>query len=134
VNSVQINPNKTKQNCLDFLGFIRPNRDFSKGYERKNKKNRLTSQVVRKTSHARYPPFTEPRGPPQRALHPVNDKSIQDISELCKIFCPRRVRNTRRNSGDSGRIMAGLVPAISENARPCEQIIDKIIESEKIGK
>jgi hypothetical protein len=32
-NSVQINPNKTKQNCLDFLGFIRPNRDFSMGYE-----------------------------------------------------------------------------------------------------
>jgi hypothetical protein len=27
-----------KQNCLDFLGFIRPNRDFSMGYERKNKK------------------------------------------------------------------------------------------------
>jgi hypothetical protein len=35
---------------LDFLGFIRPNRDFSKGYEQKNKKNRLASQVVCKTS------------------------------------------------------------------------------------
>jgi hypothetical protein len=45
-NSVQANPNKTKQNCLDFLGFVRPNRDFSKGYEQKNKKNRLASQVV----------------------------------------------------------------------------------------
>jgi hypothetical protein len=30
--SVQINPNKTKQKSLDLLGFIRPNRDFSKGY------------------------------------------------------------------------------------------------------
>jgi hypothetical protein len=49
-SSVQANPNKTKQNCLDFLGFIRPNRDFSKGYEQKNKKNRLASQVVFKTS------------------------------------------------------------------------------------
>jgi hypothetical protein len=29
----QAKPNKTKQNCLDLLGFIRPNRDFSKGYE-----------------------------------------------------------------------------------------------------
>ena len=40
-----------KQKSLDFLGFIRANRDFSKGYERKNKKNRLASQVVCKTSH-----------------------------------------------------------------------------------
>jgi hypothetical protein len=38
-NSFQTNPNKTKQNCLDFLGFIRPNRGFSKGYKQKNKKN-----------------------------------------------------------------------------------------------
>jgi hypothetical protein len=28
----QIKPNKTKQNGLDFLGFIRPNRGFSMGY------------------------------------------------------------------------------------------------------
>jgi hypothetical protein len=35
-NFVQINPNKTKQICLDFLGFIRPNWDFSTGYARKN--------------------------------------------------------------------------------------------------
>jgi hypothetical protein len=28
----QIKPNKTKQNCLDLLGFIRPNQDFSRGY------------------------------------------------------------------------------------------------------
>jgi hypothetical protein len=37
-SSVQTNPNKTKQKSLDFLGFVRPNRDFSKGYERKIKK------------------------------------------------------------------------------------------------
>jgi hypothetical protein len=49
-NSFQANPNKTKQKSLDFLGFVRPNRDFSMGYERKNKKNRLASQVVCKTS------------------------------------------------------------------------------------
>ena len=29
----QAPPNKTKQNCLDLLGFIRPNRDFSMGYD-----------------------------------------------------------------------------------------------------
>jgi hypothetical protein len=44
--SIQINPSKTKQKSLDFLGFIRPNRDFSMGYARKNKKIRLASQVV----------------------------------------------------------------------------------------
>jgi hypothetical protein len=37
-NSSQANPNKTKQKSLDFLGFIRPNRDFSMGYDGKNKK------------------------------------------------------------------------------------------------
>jgi hypothetical protein len=37
-NSGQAKPNKTKQNCLDFLGFIRPNQDFSKGYAQKIKK------------------------------------------------------------------------------------------------
>jgi hypothetical protein len=34
----QAKPSKTKQNCLDLLGFIRPNRDFSMGYDGKNKK------------------------------------------------------------------------------------------------
>jgi hypothetical protein len=29
---IQINPSKTKQKSLDLLGFIRPNRDFSRGY------------------------------------------------------------------------------------------------------
>jgi hypothetical protein len=38
---------------LDLLGFIRPNRAFSKAYERKNKKIRLASQVVCKTSQMR---------------------------------------------------------------------------------
>jgi hypothetical protein len=28
----QAKPSKTKQECLDFLGFIRPNQDFSMGY------------------------------------------------------------------------------------------------------
>jgi hypothetical protein len=28
-NSFQANPNKSKHNSLDFLDFIRPNRDFS---------------------------------------------------------------------------------------------------------
>jgi hypothetical protein len=49
-NSFQTKPNKTKQNGLDFLGFIRPKRDFPMGYGRKNKKNRLASQVVCETS------------------------------------------------------------------------------------
>jgi len=31
-NSGQIKPNKTKENSLDLLGFIRPNWDFSMGY------------------------------------------------------------------------------------------------------
>jgi hypothetical protein len=31
-SSVQINPSKTKQKSLDFLGFRSPNRDFSMGY------------------------------------------------------------------------------------------------------
>ena len=34
----EANPNGTKQKRLDLLGFIRQNRDFSMGYERKNQK------------------------------------------------------------------------------------------------
>jgi hypothetical protein len=34
----QAGPSKTKQDCLDLLGFIRPNRDFSAGYGEKSKK------------------------------------------------------------------------------------------------
>jgi hypothetical protein len=30
-------PSKSKQKCLGLLGFIRPNRDFSMGYDEKNK-------------------------------------------------------------------------------------------------
>ena len=29
---IQAKPRKTKEKCLDLLGFIRPNRDFSRGY------------------------------------------------------------------------------------------------------
>jgi hypothetical protein len=49
-NSFQTNPNKTKQFSLDFLGFIRPIRGFSMGYEQKNKKNRIASQVARQVA------------------------------------------------------------------------------------
>jgi hypothetical protein len=34
----QLAPSKTKQNCLELLGFIRPNPDFSAGYAGKSKK------------------------------------------------------------------------------------------------
>ena len=54
-NSVQANPNKTKQNSLDLLGFIRPNPDFSMGYKRKNKKIDFAPQVVCKTSQVSFP-------------------------------------------------------------------------------
>jgi hypothetical protein len=57
-NSVQTNPNKTKQKSLDFLGFIRPNRDFSKGYERKSKKNSTrVSGCVQNVSNALFTSF-----------------------------------------------------------------------------
>jgi hypothetical protein len=38
----QARPNKSKQYCLDLLGFISPNRDFSTSYGEKNKKNPLS--------------------------------------------------------------------------------------------
>jgi hypothetical protein len=40
-NKFQGKPNKTKENCLDFVGFLWPIRGFSMGYEGKNKKNFL---------------------------------------------------------------------------------------------
>jgi hypothetical protein len=85
-NSAQANPNKTKQKSLDFLGFIRPNRDFSKGYEQKNKKNRLASQVVCKTSHASMRSLSQAFSPylPQRGLVRRLGKDITPISEIVK--------------------------------------------------
>jgi hypothetical protein len=35
----QVNPRKTKEKCLDFLGFLWRKRGFSTGYSEKNKKN-----------------------------------------------------------------------------------------------
>jgi hypothetical protein len=77
-NSVQANPNKTKQKSLDFLGFIRPNRDFSMGYERKNKKNPLASQVVCKTSQACGHPQFQGISASQRP-YPANGNIIARI-------------------------------------------------------
>jgi hypothetical protein len=37
-SSVQGSPRKSKEKCLFFLGFLLPNRDFSKRYGEKNKK------------------------------------------------------------------------------------------------
>jgi hypothetical protein len=53
-NSDQTNPNKTKQSCLDFLGFIRPIRDFSMGYKRKIKKSTRVSGCVQNVSPRRF--------------------------------------------------------------------------------
>jgi hypothetical protein len=69
---------------LDLLGFIRPNRDFSKGYEQKNKKNRLASQVVHKTSHALLSFVSSMRAASGRGSYPVNKKIISIISEFVK--------------------------------------------------
>jgi hypothetical protein len=47
----------TKQKSLDFLGFIRPNQDFSMGYEQKNKKKSTPVSVCAKTSQGAFHPF-----------------------------------------------------------------------------
>jgi hypothetical protein len=50
--------NKSKQNRLHLLAFIRPNRDFSTGYGRKNKKIVLSlhSRMRLQTRHIKKPP------------------------------------------------------------------------------
>ena len=60
-NSIQANPNKTKQNRLDFLGFIWPIWGFSTGYEQKNKKIclRLNSPRGLCVSNS-FSPFSRP--------------------------------------------------------------------------
>jgi hypothetical protein len=68
---------------LDFLGFVRPNRDFSRGYEQKNKKNRLASQVVCKTSQRAFgSPFLATGDPGGVDFDSVNINSIARISDL----------------------------------------------------
>jgi hypothetical protein len=56
--SFQAKPNKSKQNRLDLFGFIRPNRDFSKGSERKIKKSARVSSCVQNVSSACLATFT----------------------------------------------------------------------------
>jgi hypothetical protein len=46
-NPSQGNANKRKQNGFHLLSFIFPNRDFSMGYGRKNKKIRLRLKLAR---------------------------------------------------------------------------------------
>jgi hypothetical protein len=49
----RILPSRSKQNCLDILGFIRPIRDFSTGCDEKNKKLALLSLRRRASPKAR---------------------------------------------------------------------------------
>jgi hypothetical protein len=67
-NKIQANPNKSKQNCLDLLGFIRPNRDFSMSYDESKQKNPVPSRALCKTSQARIPHYFSPPHAPPRAL------------------------------------------------------------------
>ena len=46
----QAKPSRTKQECLDLLDFIRPNRDFSMGSGGKNKKIRSPFHWARRVS------------------------------------------------------------------------------------
>jgi hypothetical protein len=45
---------------LDFLGFIRPNRDFSKGYEKKIKKIDSRLKLCAKRLKRSFSPFSRP--------------------------------------------------------------------------
>ena len=77
---LQANPNKSKQNRLNLLGFIRPNRDFSTDYRRKNKKLRLASQVLCKTSQT-HPDCLF------RGLHRLVASRSGDWKESSPYFC-----------------------------------------------
>jgi hypothetical protein len=56
---MQTNANKNKQNSFHLLPFISPNRDFSMGYERRNKNIRvLVSGCVQNVSSRRAQPVS----------------------------------------------------------------------------
>jgi hypothetical protein len=78
VHSIQANPNKTKPKSLDLLGFIRPNRDFSKGYERKNKKSTRVSSCMRNVSSATHS-HSLPR---RRGAGFLNPKTVSVTSDF----------------------------------------------------
>jgi hypothetical protein len=94
-SSAQTNPNKTKQKSLDLLGFIRPNRGFSKGYKRKNKKNRLASQVVCKTSQTLLFSVLRSAHVATRAFDPANTKSVAQVSEFRKLLLASKIFTSR---------------------------------------
>jgi hypothetical protein len=71
-----MDPNRTKQNCLVLLGFIRPNRDFSTGYGESKQEKRLMSQVVRKTPQAH---FSSPVHYDRQGRHPFRETDHNSI-------------------------------------------------------
>jgi hypothetical protein len=61
---MQGKPNKTKENCLDFLGFLWPNRDFSMCYSKSKIKNsfRISSfHVIHQAGYGLDPSYN-PQG------------------------------------------------------------------------
>jgi hypothetical protein len=79
---IQIKPSKIACFSLDLLGFIRPNRDFSMGCERKNKKNSTrVSGCVQDVSSA-HSPILFSRGVAKARLDPATKKSVAQIPFL----------------------------------------------------
>jgi hypothetical protein len=71
----QAKPNKSKQNSLDFLGFIRPNQDFSMGYTDSKQKSDLVSNYVQNVSEG-FPLFSEASKMRRRASPRLRRRSL----------------------------------------------------------
>jgi hypothetical protein len=93
-NSLQANPNKSKQKSLDFLGFIRPNRDFSMGYEQKNKKIDSRLRLCAKRLRSIPTSLLFPLAPTARLSDSGTGKSIAHLSGFRKKIhhLPRKAR------------------------------------------
>jgi hypothetical protein len=83
---------------LDFLGFIRPNQGFSKGYERKNKKKSTrVSSCVQNVSGLSY--GVRPIGSPAQRLETrgaISESVLSDPNGLRRHFRIADSRNVRR--------------------------------------
>jgi hypothetical protein len=62
----QARPNKSKQKRLDLLGFIRPNRAFSIGYDDSKSKNPTLSQAMRQMSQPHFCSLSPRRRAPSK--------------------------------------------------------------------
>jgi hypothetical protein len=107
---IQTKPSKKAWISLDLLGFIRPNRDFSKGYERRNKK-KSNSRLKLCAERLIGSPLDSPPSSwsTRRHFRVANSRDVRHAPESAVDFAPLRLGP--RRGGKTGNSEGFLSPS-----------------------